>query len=151
MSLSTAIKSISIVRCPQRFLRTRPISCSIVCSCFKISSAGRAASTHNTAFTKFGPEPAGNAGVSKNRLTALMVPTSFAMRETPSIRRSLKDELFNLWLLPIATMQLWQSIWFSFEYIMDITYTCYHMIFKSTCDIFDRCPPLLTEIRADYI
>jgi hypothetical protein len=76
------------------------------------------------AFTKSGPDPLGNAGVWKKRLSDVIDPTDTAIRERAVLRTSLELELINLWLLPIATMQSWQSILSSFAYIMGITYTC---------------------------
>ena len=148
---SIAIRSISIVRCPHRVSRTRPSSCSIAWSFSNISSAEPCARTTNAAFTKSGPDPLGNAGVWKKRLSDVTDPTDTAIRERAVLRTSLELELFNLWLLPMATMQSWQYILSSFAYIMGITYTCSLVTFTSICDIFLRSPPLLTEIRADYI
>ena len=148
---STAIKSISIVRFPHRVSRTRPSSCSIAWSFSNISFAEPCARTTNAAFMKSGPDPLGNAGVWKKRLSDVIDPTDTAIRERAVLRTSLELVLINLWLLPIARMQPWQSIRSSFAYIMGITYTCFPVTYTPICDIFERSPPLLTEIRADYI
>jgi hypothetical protein len=44
----------------------------------------------------------------KKRLSDVIGPTDAEIREIAAPKRSLALELFKLWLLPIATIQLWK-------------------------------------------
>ena len=61
-----------------------------------MSSSEPCARTTNAAFTKSGPDPLGNAGVLKNRLSDLIGPTDTAIRERAALRTSRELESINL-------------------------------------------------------
>ena len=61
-----------------------------------MSSPDPCARTTNAAFTKSGPDPLGNAGVLKKRLSDIICPTDTAIRERAALRTSLGLESLNL-------------------------------------------------------